>query len=48
MNDHVDALDWAALIGEVDAASSAQTAAVLTPAGCREISAASTTPAASS
>ena len=39
MNDRVDALDWTALTEEVDAAGSAQTAAVLTPAECREISA---------
>jgi uncharacterized protein len=38
MNDRVDALDWAALTEEVDAAGSAQTTAVLTPQECREIS----------
>jgi uncharacterized protein len=39
MRDRVDALDWAALAAEVDAAGSAQTAPVLTPDECREIAA---------
>jgi hypothetical protein len=39
VNDRVDALDWAALTEEVDAAGSAQTAPLLTPAECREIAA---------
>ena len=39
MRDRVDALDWASLTSEVDAAGSAQTAPVLTPEECREIAA---------
>jgi hypothetical protein len=39
MRDRVDALDWPALTGEVDAAGSAQTTPVLTPDECREIAA---------
>ncbi|WP_448625156.1 2OG-Fe(II) oxygenase [Geodermatophilus sp. URMC 64] len=39
MRDRVDALDWTALTAEVDAAGSGQTAPVLTPEECREISA---------
>jgi hypothetical protein len=39
VNDRVDALDWAALTEEVDAAGSAQTTPVLTPAECQEVSA---------
>lgn len=39
MNDRVNALDWAALTEEIDATGSVQTAAVLTPEECREISA---------
>jgi uncharacterized protein len=39
MRNRVDALDWAALTEEVDAAGSVQTAPVLTPDECREIAA---------
>jgi hypothetical protein len=39
VNDRVDALDWTALTEEIDAAGTAQTAALLTPAECRRISA---------
>ncbi|MGK5169011.1 2OG-Fe(II) oxygenase [Geodermatophilus sp. CPCC 205761] len=39
MRDRVDALDWATLTAEVDEAGSAQTAPLLTPDECREISA---------
>ena len=39
MKDRLDALDWAALTAEVDAAGSAQTQPVLAPDECREIAA---------
>ena len=39
MNDRVDALDWAGLTDQVDAAGSAQTAPLLTPEECRGIAA---------
>jgi hypothetical protein len=37
VNDRVDALDWPALTGEVDATGSAQTGPVLDPQECREM-----------
>ncbi|MGK5110984.1 2OG-Fe(II) oxygenase [Geodermatophilus sp. CPCC 205506] len=39
MRDRVDALDWGTLTAEVDEAGSAQTAPLLTPDECREITA---------
>ena len=39
MRERVDALDWAAVTAQVDAAGSAQTAPVLSPDECRELAA---------